>query len=243
MFYQNLAGRWWGPVGWLVALWARFLMAGAGVVATLRFSNPILQLWGLVSSLVRYRKTRNAVEEAATGGELAPVMLQYRLTLQRAWPDIADRLVALGFGGDVRDASADLPDEEALHRRLSASWKSKLEAVMDRRAAAVSGFFLQVLFNLPTLTVMGLFAFQSVKNFLSQSTLPSGYFLHATVSVLMVWLLSFILLQVVVRLASGRNLLDRAFRQLVDDSPSEGYEPLGRSIVAEIDAVLRLAGV
>ena len=243
LFYQNLAGRWWGPVGWLVALWARFLMAGAGVVATLRFGNPVLQLWGLVSSLVRYRKTRSAVEEAATGGEMAPVMLKYRFTLQQTWPDIADKLIALGFNGGVRDAAAVLPDEKALQQHLSAAWKSKMEAVMEQRAASVSGFFLQLLFNLPTLAVMGLFAFQSVKNFLLQSTLSSGYFLHAAVSVLMVWLLSFVLFQVIVRFASGRNLLDRTFRRLVDGVDPDDSELLSRSIVTEIDAVLRLSDV
>ena len=46
MFYQNLAGRWWGPVGWLVALWARFLMAGAGVVATLRSATRFFNSGG-----------------------------------------------------------------------------------------------------------------------------------------------------------------------------------------------------
>ena len=243
MFYQILAGRWWGPVGWLLALWARFLMAGAGVVATLRFGNPVLQLWGLISSLVRYRKTRTAVEEAATGGEMAPVMLKYRFTLQQAWPEIADQLIALGFNGGVRDAAAVLPDEKALQQHLSASWKSKMEAVMDQRAASVSGFVLQLIFNLPTLAVMGLFAFQSVKSFLLQSTLPSGYFLHAAVSVLMVWLLSFVLLQIIVRFASGRNLLDRTFKRLIEGVDRDGSDLLGRSIVAEIDSVLRLGDV
>ena len=97
LFYQKLADRWWGPVGWLVALWARFLMAGAGVLATLRFGNPLLQLWGLISSLVRYRKTRQAVEEATAGGDMAAVLLKYRFTIQQVWPDLAGRLIALGF--------------------------------------------------------------------------------------------------------------------------------------------------
>lgn len=241
MFYQNLAGRWWGPVGWLVALWARFLMAGAGALATLRFGNPLLQLWGLFSSLVRYRKTRTAVEKAAAGGEMAPVMLKYRLSIQQAWPDIAAKLVELGFTGGVRDAAAVLPDEKALHLRLASSWKSALEEEMDRRAGRISGFFLQLLFNLPTLTVMGLFAFRSVKTFLLQETLGSGYFLHAAVSVVMTWILSFVLIQVIVRFASGRNLLDRAFKRLIGEIDVDGGGGLlSRTIVAEIDAVLRL---
>jgi GTPase SAR1 family protein len=240
MFYQNLAGRWWGPIGWLVALWARFLMAGAGVLATLRFGNPLLQIWGLLSSLVRYRKTRSAVEEATTGGDMAPAMLKYRYTIQQAWPDIAARLTRLGFDNQVRNAATVLPEEKNLVERLSSAWKSKLAAVMERRATAVSGFILQLIFNLPTLAVMGLFTYQSVISFLLQNTLPTGYFLHAAVSILMVWLLSFVFFQVIVRFASSRNLLNSAFKELVIDGNLNGQEPLSRSIIGEIDTILSL---
>ena len=240
MFYQNLAGRWWGPIGWLVALWARFLMAGAGVLATLRFGNPLLQIWGLLSSLVRYRKTRSAVEEATTGGDMAPAMLKYRYTVQQAWPDIAARLTRLGFDNQVRSDATVLPEEKDLVERLSSTWKSKLAAVMERRATAVSGFTLQLIFNLPTLAVMGLFTYQSVTSFLLQNTLPTGYFLHAAVSILMVWLLSFVLFQVIVRFASSRNLLNSAFKELVNDSDFSGRDPLSRSIIGEVDAILSL---
>ncbi len=240
MFYQNLAGRWWGPIGLLVALWARFLMAGAGVVATLRFGNPLLQIWGLISSLARYRKTRSAVEDATTGGDMAPAMLKYRYTIQQAWPDIAAKLTRLGFDNRVRSTAAFMPEEKDLLQRLSSAWKSKLEAVMERRATAVSGFLLQLIFNLPSLAVMGLFAYQSVTSFLLQKTLPTGYFLHAGVSILMVWLLSFVLLQIIVRFASSRNLLNSAFKQLISDIDFSGRELLSRSIAGEIDVIIRL---
>ncbi len=240
IFYQNLAGRWWGPIGWLVALWARFLMAGAGVVATLRFGNPLVQIWGLLSSLVRYRKTRQAVEDATAGGDMAPAILRYRNTIHQGWPDIAAKLIRAGFDSRVRSTAAVMPDEKDLLKRLSATWKSKLEAVMEQRASAVSGFVLQLIFNLPTLAVMGLFTYQSVTSFLLQKTLPPGYFLHAGVSILMVWLLSFVLLQVIVRFASSRNLLDSAFKQLVGEVDFSGLELLSRSIVNEVDAVFRL---
>lgn len=240
IFYQNLAGRWWGPIGWLVALWGRFLMAGAGVVATLRFGNPLLQIWGLLSSLVRYRKTRQAVEDATAGGDMTPAILRYRSTIHQAWPDIAAKLMRAGFDSRVRSTASVMPDEKDLLKRLSAAWKSKLEAVMEQRASAVSGFVLQLIFNLPTLAVMGLFTYQSVTSFLLQKNLPPGYFLHAGVSVLMVWLLSFVLLQVIVRFVSSRNLLNSAFKQLVGEVDFSGLELLSRSIIGEIDAVIRL---
>jgi len=167
LFYQRLDGRWWGPIGWLVALWARFLMAGAGLLATLRFGNPVVQLWGLMASLIRYRKTRSAVEEAASGGEMAGELTKYRLTIRQAWPEKAGKLIALGFDHGVRDAAV-LADEKALQQRLASSWKTALDEELERRTAGLSGFGLQFFFNLPTLAFMGLFAYQSVKGFLLQ---------------------------------------------------------------------------
>jgi len=240
IFYQKLAGRWWGPVGWLVGIWARFLMAGAGILATMRFGNPVVQLWGLLSSLVQFRKTRKAVAEASAGGDMAPSLLKYRFTIQQVWPDIARKLISLGFTPAVRDVTAIVPGDRDLTHRLATSWESTFETVLDRRAGAVSGFFLQLLFNLPTLALMGMFAYQSVKNYLLQQTLPSGYFLHAGISILLVWLLSFVLLQIIVRFAGGTGLLNRAFGKLVKDIQAGDKQWLSASIVNEIDTILKL---
>lgn len=240
IFYQKLAGRWWGPVGWLVGIWARFLMAGAGILATMRFGNPVVQLWGLLSSLVQFRKTRKAVAEASAGGDMAPSLLKYRFTIQQVWPDIARKLISLGFNPSVRDVTAIVPGDRDLTRRLATSWESTFETVLDRRAGAVSGFFLQLLFNLPTLALMGMFAYQSVKSYLLQQTLASGYFLHAGISILLVWLLSFVLLQIIVRFAGGTGLLNRAFGKLVKDIQAGEKQWLSASIVNEIDAILKL---
>jgi GTPase SAR1 family protein len=243
MFYQKLAGRWWGPVGWLTVFWARLLMTGAGMLATLRFGNPVVQIWGLASALLRYRKTRGAVEEAAAGGGLEPVLVRYRYTMLQRWPDIAGRLVELGFTTAVRDIAAALPDEIRLRRHLAAAWKESLETVMERRAAGTSGFLLQLVFNLPTLGLMGRFAYDSVTAFLLGRALAPGYFLHAGVSIVLVWLLSFVLLQVVIRFAGGRNLLKRAFDELLQRIDGEAGDPVSRSIVREIDTVLGLGQV
>ena len=46
--YQQLAQRWLGPVGWLVAVWTRVLVFGSGITALLRFGNPFRQVAGAV---------------------------------------------------------------------------------------------------------------------------------------------------------------------------------------------------
>ena len=37
--YQKIAQQWFGPVGWLIALWARILIFGTGLMALFRFGN------------------------------------------------------------------------------------------------------------------------------------------------------------------------------------------------------------
>ncbi len=44
--YQQLAQRWLGPVGWLVAVWTRILVFGTGIASLLRFGNPVRQIVG-----------------------------------------------------------------------------------------------------------------------------------------------------------------------------------------------------
>lgn len=242
LFYQKLTDRWWGPVGWLVALWTRFLMAGAGLLATMRMGNPVLQLWGLITSLLRYQQTRHTVEEASSGGNMGAVLLKYRLTIQQAWPDLAGRLIALGFSHEVRRSSLVLRDEKELQQTLVSSWKNTLEEEMDRRVTNLSSFFLQLIFNLPTLAVMGLFAYQCVKSFLFQQTPASTYFLHAGISILMVALLSFFLLQILVRFVGGWNLVNAVTKKLIGLVETSGSTPREHYIIGEIDAVLRLKG-
>ncbi|MEW6184867.1 MAG: GTPase [Thermodesulfobacteriota bacterium] len=240
LFYQKLTERWWGPVGWLVALWTRFLMAGAGMLTTIRSGNPVLQLWGLVSSLARFQKTRRTVEEAAAGGDMSSVLLKYRLTIQQAWPDLAGRLMDLGFNHEVRRNALVLRDENELQQTLVSSWKNTLEEEMNRRIGKISSFILQLLFNLPTLVVLGLFTYQSVGGFLRQEIHSSAYFLHAAVSILLVALLSFFLLQILVRFVGGWNLIQAVTKGLAGLLESAGSQRTDPSLLEEIEAVLRL---
>jgi hypothetical protein len=56
--YQQLAQRWLGPVGWLVAIWARILVFGSGLASLLRFGNPIRQLVGAASAVKHYTESK-----------------------------------------------------------------------------------------------------------------------------------------------------------------------------------------
>jgi hypothetical protein len=85
-----------------------------------------------------------------------------------------------------------------------------------------------------------MFAYQTVRTFVLGDSLPSSYFLHALMSIALVWLLSFILLQMLVRLVSGNRLLKRAFERMLHRLPESTGGVSGRALIAEIDAVLRL---
>jgi len=133
-----------------------------------------------------------------------------------------------------------MPEEKHLRRRLADLWRDSLETVLETSARRVSGFVLQLIANLPTLALMGLFAYQTVRGFVLGALLPSSYFLHALISIALVWVLSFILLQMIVRLVSGKRLLKRAFERMLQDLPQASGGTSGRALIAEIDAVLRL---
>ena len=89
---QQLTQRWLGPVGGLVALWARILVCGSGIAHLLRFGNPISQIAGAVSAVKTYGTSKNALADAerSTGAAL----YRYDSTIVSSWPDIAELLSA-----------------------------------------------------------------------------------------------------------------------------------------------------
>ncbi len=111
---------------------------------------------------------------------------------------------------------------------------------MQRRTTAISGFLLQLIFNLPTLVLMGLFAYQSVTSFLLQKTLLSGYFLHATISIVLVWILSFVLLQIIIRFVGGKNMVRKVFSKLIHRFTTGESQLTHIAIVDEIDTILQI---
>jgi energy-coupling factor transporter ATP-binding protein EcfA2 len=240
LFYQRLANVWWGPVGWLIGLWARLLIVGTGFLNMLRFGHPLRQLWGAVSAVTRFKETRDAIEGAQEGTGLDVAAMRYRLVYERGWPEAAEMLVDAEFDPGLRDPSAVVPEAAALDRTLATGWNEALNTELDAATARLSRMGLQLFLNLWVLVPLGAVAVESVVSFVQGETLSGDYFRHGLVTVLLMWLLSFVVFQMIARVAGGARLLKRAFAGLLgalERLPDAGGEDL---VVAEIQGVKRL---
>ena len=240
LLYQKLAQRWLGPVGWITAIWARLLIFGSGLAAMLRFGRPVSQIWGMISSMRHLKDSRAAVEEASRGASIHKAMSRYRLAMVQQWPQVAEMLVKAGFDHLVRDIEQALPEEESLARDLAESWGQALGIALEQAATKLSHFALQLLFNLPAMILLVLAGWRTTRDFISGSYLPANFFLHALLAFGIVVLLSFFILQALIRMAAGprrlaKNAFDRVRREIDQAAPVKKD-----TVSQQIDVVLHL---
>jgi hypothetical protein len=215
LVYQRLAQQWLGPVGWLVALWARILIFGTGVANLMRFGSPLRQVWGMVSTLRHARDSREAVAGSTREARVVDALRAFRNAVARHWPDIAETMVTARFDPSIRSESEVIPDEDALNRELAALWTEALCGAIDRATKRLSGILVQLIFNGPAIAVIGYAGWLTGKNFFLGNYLSGDFFLHAFLTVAAVLLLSFFLLQGCVRLGAGASrLTSRAFQEM-----------------------------
>jgi energy-coupling factor transporter ATP-binding protein EcfA2 len=237
LFYQRLSQLWWGPVGWLVGLWARLLLVGAGAINIIRFGNPLRQLWGTVTSLVRFSKTRKAMDEATQGSGAEAALLHYQLEVERRWPGLADKLVAAGFDPGVRESRGVVADTDALGQAIEQGWAQAFGATVEQVAKRLSGWMFQLVLNFVVLVPIGVVVYQSIEAFARGQTLSGEYFNHALITIVLVWLLSFVVFQIRARRAGGHRLLARTFDKLLNEMTG-AYEAVQKGWVrTEIEAV------
>ncbi len=212
-FYQALAQRWLGPVGWLVAIWARLTVFGSGLAALLRLGNPVAQIWGAVSTWQRYRRSRSALEALGDRTRVDTALSVFRKSLLVHWPDIAEALIRARFDPEVRKAP--LAENERMASELETIWIDRLDAEIERRAAGLSRVGLQLLFNLPVVVLMAYVGWLTLAGFFESRYLSADFFLHALLTIVIVMMLLFFLLQVLIRLSAGGGRIQRqAFQQV-----------------------------
>lgn len=240
LLYQRLAERWWGPTGWLVALWARLTVFGTGLMNVFRFGRPIRQLWGAVSSALRWRDSQSAVENASIGRGLEPALAEYRMAIQEGWPEIAERLIAAGFDESVREPGAVLARDDALTQVVLDAWESGLKSSIETAARRISGIVLQLILNLPVIALAGVIGYHCVAGFIAGEYLSADYFRHAFVTLLIVWLLPFVFFQFLVRLVGGERLVRRTMKGLMGRAEEQTGGVVEAPILEEIDVILSI---
>ncbi len=215
MVYQQLTQRWVGPMGWMIAIWARLMIFGSGVAALFRFGRPVRQVMGMVSAWRNLKQSKSSVDEAAEGQRVDAGLRTYQLSTMGNWPDIAELLVAGGFDAAVRQVSDVLPAENTFSEKLAGIWTDVLQSEIERLSGRLSGGGLQILFNLPVVGVLGYIGWITVRRFFLASYLTGGFFLHALWVIAIVLLLSFFIFQLCVRLTAGaERVTARAFEKM-----------------------------
>ncbi|BBO68272.1 hypothetical protein DSCA_22020 [Desulfosarcina alkanivorans] len=232
--YQQLAQRWLGPVGWLVAVWARILVFGTGLASLLRFGNPVRQMAGAVSAIRHYAGSKKSTDAADRGAGAGVALNRYDKSIASRWPDIAETLIAARFSPTVREVRRAPGHGEEIGQHLAQVWNEALEDELSRSGRRLSGGLLQLVFNLPVLGVLGYAGWLTAVNFFSGTILSGDFFLHAFWTIALVLLLSFFLLQGVIRLAAGKErLVERVFaqvREAVDDQDSLSESPVWKQV-------------
>ena len=215
MVYQKLAQRWVGPMGWMIAIWARLLIFGTGMAALLRFGRPVTQIIGMISAWRHFKESKSATADARNGERVGAGLRTYRLTTMSNWPDIAESLIGGGFNGAVRRVEDALPAGETLNEKLAGIWSGTLESEIERVSRRLSGILLQIVFNLPAFGILGYSGWITVKGFLWGEYLAGAFFLHALWSIGIILLLSFFILQACVRLVAGpERVTTKAFEKM-----------------------------
>jgi GTPase SAR1 family protein len=240
LLYQGLANRWLGPVGWLIAIWARILIFGTGIAAIFRFGNPFRQLAGMVSSFRHFKESRASVAETGKSHRVDAAIGKYRLSISKQWPDIAESLVNARFDKSVRRIKEVLPDGDILDRNLNTLWRDSLDTEIEKSSKIMSGFLLQIVFNLPTIGILGHAGWITARNYFTGTYLSSDFFVHAFLTIGITLFLSFFLFQGCVRFAAGSEKITRnAFEKVKNQI--EQFQPISMNPVSEqIDTVLNL---
>jgi predicted GTPase/uncharacterized protein YjiS (DUF1127 family) len=237
--YQALAQRWLGPVGWLVAIWSRLIVFGSGLTALVRFGNPLHQIWGLISSWRRFKESRSALEALSDQNRVDAAVQAYRRVWLTHWPDIAEQLIAGGFDTRVRAMAGE--DSSGVARDLENLWARELDIEIQNSAGRLSHLFVQLLFNLPSLGLIGYVGWLTAVHFFRRQYLSSDFFLHALLTLAVVLLLSFFILQGLVRLAVSRDRIQRrAFAKLENAGPDQVLAA-PHALSEQIRGVLELA--
>ena len=213
--YQKLAQHWVGPMGWMIAIWARLLIFSSGIMAIFRFGRPLRRVLNTLSALRRSNETQSAVADPENDQQTEGAFRNYRIVVLQHWPEIAGSLIQGGFDGSIRKVEDALSGTDGFKDRLASIWTDALDTEIEDLTGRLSGLLLQILFNIPAVGILGYCGWLTLRNFFTGSYLSGDFFMHALWAIGLILFLSFFILQLFVRAAAGsKRIAARAFEKL-----------------------------
>ena len=244
MVYQKLSQMWLGPVGWMIAIWARLLVFGTGILSMFRFGRPLQQMFGMISAFKHFKDAKSAAAESYNTQRVDAALRNYRLTIMKSWPDIAATMVKGRFDSSVRRIEDALEGSQDFGENMSAIWSQTLDQEIERITRKLSNFLLQLFFNAPAIAILGYTGWLTVRGFLTGNYLTGGFFMHAFWVIAIVLLFSFFMLQMCIRLiASARRISARSLENLknqIDQVEGVMVNPVRTQLETVLDMADRL---
>jgi GTPase SAR1 family protein len=213
--YQKLAQHWVGPMGWMIAIWARLLIFSSGIMAIFRFGRPLRRVLNTLSALRRSNETQSAVADPENDQQTEGAFRNYRIVVLQHWPEIAGSLIQGGFDSSIRKVEDALSGTDGFKDRLASIWTDALDTEIEDLTGRLSGLLLQILFNIPAVGILGYCGWLTLRNFFTGSYLSGDFFMHALWAIGLILFLSFFILQLFVRAAAGsKRIAARVFEKL-----------------------------
>jgi hypothetical protein len=222
--------RWIGPVGWMLAVWTRLVAIGSSIAAMLRLGR---------SSDAAGSSRRS--DRSGSAGAVAAALRQYRLAMVAGWPEVAERLVRGRFDATVRNLDTAAASAARFEEQLASLWDQAIDQEVNGVTRRLGGVWLQTLINAPVLGILGYIGWVTLQTFFSAAYLSGDYFLHAFWVIAIALMMSFVALQVIVRMtASPERIMKRAFDRLQKEvADLDGLA--GHPLPTQLEAILHLA--
>jgi hypothetical protein len=241
MVYQKLAQRWLGPMGWMVAIWARLLIFGSGIIAMFRFGNPLRQMIGTLSALRHSKETKAAIEDPQKDQRMEAAFRNYRVVTFQNWPNIAESMIRGGFDSSIRNVDDALSEKNMFKDSLASIWTETLDGEIERITRKLSSLALQIIFNIPAVGILGYCGWVTLQTFFAGNYFEGGFFMHALWAIGIIMFLSFFILQLCIRAAAGsERIVGKAFNKMksqLDYLNEINQNPVG----SQLETVIRLA--
>lgn len=204
--YERLARRWWGPVGWLIAIWA-----------------VALRVIGWLRTATRRRATLSPDQPVAGRGAHQALVAAQASLYAVAWPPLGDLLAQIGFSPQVRHTEQWRGHAEAVAGEMLAGGESAVEGVLDQLARRLSLWIWQVLLNGPLIGLVVWVGVRAVGGLFDDVYLGGDFFQQAAIAAAALWVAAFVILQ----LAAGAALhrpLERSLAKALGEKVSGGEQ-------------------